>query len=600
MADIRLSLFGIPRIEYKGNLLDIRRRKSLAILAYIGVMNRRVSRDFLADLLWPDTDIELARASLRTALYTLTSSHEIKWLEVDKMQISLDSELVETDCALFSNYIAQWRQHNHENGDLCGTCFQWLTHAEELYGGGFLADFNQPGSAMFENWQMMQSVSFQREYAVVLQQLVHYYHQQLCDLDQALRYALRWLELDSLHEPAYRLVMRLYYESGQRTSALRQYQICVSLLDAELATPPEDETVMLYEQIRDGKTLERVFSKAVSDIYSLLPPLPPLVIGRETALREIKALLGIEGNRRANIVIQGLPGVGKSTITAKLAYDSDLHNVFPDGILWTSLGEEPDILSKLQSWAKALDISQKTAESMQELSMRIASVLKNKRVLFIVDDIWQFKHSQYFRVGGNESSIIFTSRLKDVALALSSSQLDLYNLSVLSDDKALQLLEKLSPNTVNYHPDEARELVQDLEGLPLAIQVAGRLLQTEERLGWGIGNLLEELRQGARLLSETAPGDMMYQDTTPTITALLKRSTDILSQNTRERFMLLGLFVPKPATFDLGAMQAIWDVVDPKPTTRELVNRGLLEPVGNGRFQMHALLVLHARSMLGM
>jgi DNA-binding SARP family transcriptional activator len=596
----RLKLFGIPQIEYDEGILDIRRRKSLAILAYIGVANRTVSRDFLADLLWPDAEPELARSSLRTALYTLTSSHTVKWLQVDKFQISLDSTLVETDCTLFSQYISQSRQHRHENGDLCETCCKWLTNAEALYQGGFLADFSQPDSATFENWQTVQATIFQREYASILQRLVHYYHKQVADFSQAIRYALRWVDLDPLHEPAHRLVMRLYYQSGQRPDALRQYQTCVSLLDTELATPPEDETVMLYEQIRDGKSVEREFSEVVNVKYSFLPPLPPLVVGRETAIHEIKTLLGITGNRRANIVIQGLPGVGKSTIAAKLAHDADLHNVFPDGILWTSLGEDPDIPSKLQSWAKALGIHQPNPEAAKDLSARIASVLRDKRMLFIVDDIWQAEHSQYFRVGSNASSVVFTSRLKDVALALSSSKLDLYNLSVLSDDSALQLLERLSPDTVREHPEESRELVIDLEGLPLAIQVAGRLLQSEQHLGWGVAELLKELRDGARLLAEPSPGDMMQEDTTPTIAALLKRSTDILSENTRERFTLLGLFVPKPATFDLGAMQAIWDVEDPKPTTRELVNRGLLEPVGGGRFQMHALLVLHARSMMGM
>jgi hypothetical protein len=88
------------------------------------------------------------------------------------------------------------------------------------------------------------------------------------------------------------------------------------------------------------------------------------------------------------------------------------------------------------------------------------------------------------------------------------------------------------------------------------------------------------------------------QETSPTIAVLLKRSTDSLDDETRQRFALLGLFVPKPATFDLGAMAAAWDMPDPKPLARILVNRGLLEPVSGGRFQMHALLVLHARSLL--
>jgi hypothetical protein len=88
------------------------------------------------------------------------------------------------------------------------------------------------------------------------------------------------------------------------------------------------------------------------------------------------------------------------------------------------------------------------------------------------------------------------------------------------------------------------------------------------------------------------------RDTTPTVAALLRRSTDSLDELTRQRFALLGLFVPKPATFDLQAMSAVWDVPDARPTARTLVNRGLLEPVSGGRFQMHALLVLHAQSLL--
>ena len=47
-----------------------------------------------------------------------------------------------------------------------------------------------------------------------------------------------------------------------------------------------------------------------------------------------------------------------------------------------------------------------------------------------------------------------------------------------------------------------------------------------------------------------------------------------------------------------AAMAAVWNVQDPKPAARLLVNRGLLEPVSGGRFQIHALLVMHARTFL--
>jgi hypothetical protein len=79
---------------------------------------------------------------------------------------------------------------------------------------------------------------------------------------------------------------------------------------------------------------------------------------------------------------------------------------------------------------------------------------------------------------------------------------------------------------------------------------------------------------------------------------LLKRSTDRLDDLSRERFALLGVFAPKPATFDLKAIAAVWGVDNPRPSVRELVDRGLMEPIGGGYFQIHALLVAHARAMV--
>jgi hypothetical protein len=72
-----------------------------------------------------------------------------------------------------------------------------------------------------------------------------------------------------------------------------------------------------------------------------------------------------------------------------------------------------------------------------------------------------------------------------------------------------------------------------------------------------------------------------------------------LDPETCERFAMLGAFAPKPATFDATAMKFVWDVADPMPTVRQLIDRGLLEPiVSQGRFQMHAVLVKHAQALL--
>jgi hypothetical protein len=285
-----------------------------------------------------------------------------------------------------------------------------------------------------------------------------------------------------------------------------------------------------------------------------------------------------------------------------LAHDPDVADQFPDGVLWTSLGETPSLLVEITAWADALMISQADRSGrIETISAQLTSALRDRRMLLIVDDVWQIEHAQPFCIGGQLCAMVMTTRLNDVAVGLAATAGDVYRLPVLSEAAALELLGELTPETVAKHPDEARELVRNLEGLPLAIQVAGRLLHSEAHLGWGVRELLNELRMGAGLLQAQVPGDMLGGRNTspsPTVAALLKRSTDLLDLEIRRRFAYLGLFASKPATFELEAMAVLWDVADPRPAARVLVNRGLLEPIAGGRFQMHALLVMHARALL--
>jgi hypothetical protein len=312
--------------------------------------------------------------------------------------------------------------------------------------------------------------------------------------------------------------------------------------------------------------------------------------------------LGIGGTAaRATTVIQGWPGVGKSTIVALLAHDPDIAEHFPDGVLWTSLGEDPALLAEISAWAHAMRLGGiDRMNRVEDISGKLTAVLRDRHALLIVDDVWQVEHAQPFRVGGQNCAMVMTTRLNDVALALAATPGDVYRLPVLSEAAAFELLVNLTPETVIQHPEEAYDLVRSLEGLPLAIQVAGRLLRSEAHLGWGVRELLAELRTGAAFLLAQPPSDMLGVGhvPSPTVAALLKRSSDLLDGETRSRFALLGLFAPKPATFDLEAMMVVWDVEDPRSTARKLVDRGLLEPISGGRFQMHALLAMHARSLL--
>ena len=464
----------------------------MALAAYLALAGQRQSRDVLADLLWPTLDREHGRSALRSTLRALTTPIPFEWIDADRTTLMLRRDVVLVDVHAFTSLLSGNESHGHSLDIVCDQCVSLYNQAIKLYQSDFMVGFSLSDSVDYDDWQMAQREWLRREFADVQRRLSVYYAE-LQQYPQAIRYAQQWLANDLLHEAAHRQLMRLYAANGQRTEALRQYQLAVDVLDAELATPPEDETTHLYETILNSQQLViQSMAAGVSSVSSVLPPLPSLVIGRDEALQHIKRRLGIGGHEMRPIsVIQGWPGVGKSTTVALLAHDQEVATQFPDGVLWVSLGEDPSILSAISTWADALKLSELgRVRKIEEISTQLTAVMRDKRFLLIVDDVWQVEHALPFRIGGQKCALVITSRLNDVAAALAPTASDLYRLQLLTDQAGLDLLSKLTPDTTQVYPNESRELVHDLEGLPLAIHVAGRLLHSEARLGWGVRDLL--------------------------------------------------------------------------------------------------------------
>ena len=605
MSGLRLYVFGTPQLKIDDLIIPIERRKATALITYLALNQQSQSREVLAALLWPESPYEQARASLRSTLSVvkrLSDKTAEGWLLTDRTTVSIQPDRLWVDALVFRASFREAAAHQHTDDELCDDCVKRYTTASDLYQADFLNGFYLDDSPDFEDWQLQQRDWLRRDYAYTQQRLTMHFSR-IRQYEQAIIHAQNWASCDALQENAHRQLMRLYALLGQRAEVMRQYERCVELCDEAFATPPESETTKLYESLMQNTAAASSHSEGISRrALGVIPPLPGLVIGREQALLEIRQRLGVYGGATRQVtVVHGWPGVGKSTTTAMLTHDAEIIQWFPDGILWASLGEKPDVLSEITGWASALGIHDASQmRKTEDISARIRAAIRDKQMLLLVDDVWDVEHMKAFRVGGQHCATIVVSRLFDVAQALAPTPTDLYRLPVLTEAASLELLAQLTPQTVSQYPEAARELVRDLEGLPLAIHVAGRLLQTESGMGWGIEHLLDELHTGAALLAAQPPTDVMVvgRDASPTVAALLNRSTDMLPPAMRLQFALLGLFVPKPATFHLEALSVAWDIQDPRPVIRHLVRLGLLEPVSGGRFQMHALLVMHAQSLL--
>jgi len=133
--------------------------------------------------------------------------------------------------------------------------FLVMQQSAELYRGNFMEGW-------YQDWCLFERERYQTMYLMLLNKLI-----QSCEVRQ--QYGEKLLSLDRAYERAHRQMMRLYYHSGDRTRALRQYERCVGALREELGIDPSERTLELYEQIRadrlrpSGMTSGPVASKTV-------------------------------------------------------------------------------------------------------------------------------------------------------------------------------------------------------------------------------------------------------------------------------------------------------------------------------------------------
>lgn len=261
MSNLKLFLLGAPYLEIDGQVIDIQRRKVLALLIYLAVTGEIQRRDTLATLLWPDADQSQARAALGRHLSEVRKIIGAAQVRADYETIALAGEIW-----LDVNHFQQGVAHSEGNDP---ATLDVLHQAVNLYRDDFLTGFTLPDCPDFDEWQFFQSEELRQQFAVALEQLITILSDQ-GDYEAAIPHARRWLALDPLHEPAHCQLMELYAQTGQQAAALRQYQLCVQTLEDELGVPPSEETTALYERIRSGK-----LSSGSGEQSNISPPDPP-------------------------------------------------------------------------------------------------------------------------------------------------------------------------------------------------------------------------------------------------------------------------------------------------------------------------------------
>ena len=300
-APLRLYLLGrfeVVRADAPIPAHAWRRRRPADLLKLVALApGRSLPRDQAIDTLWPEKDPASGANNLHRALYDLRQILGGRWVDLDRGELTLRSD-VWVDVDAFEDAA----RHGGRGG--------W-TQAVALYRGDLApADLDAP-------WLEPRRQALRGRFVEAVFPLARAAGAE-GDAQLAIPLLRRLVEVDPASEDARRLLMRLLAGSGLRTEALRQYDACELALRAS-GLGPSDETRALRSAIQRGdvgpaqpRPVLDGARRAARRLLGTSEPSP--VRGRGPLLLVLEAL--VEQGAGA-IVLLGEPGVGKTRLAVE-------------------------------------------------------------------------------------------------------------------------------------------------------------------------------------------------------------------------------------------------------------------------------------------
>jgi predicted ATPase/DNA-binding SARP family transcriptional activator len=549
-----LQFLGLPQVLLDDKPLSTDRRKAIALLAYLAVNDvgrprQKYSRESLSALLWPDHEQTRAFSSLRTTLWELRQALGDGWLIAERESVQLNPDAdpstgsgrrIDLDVARFRDLLSQSRQQNDQ-----ALRIPLLSEAVKLYRDHFLTGFSLKDAPNFNEWAFAESEDLRRKLAEALTMLLEA-HCALGQADQAIPYARRLVALDPLNESSHRHLMEVYWQAGQHSAALKQYQACEQILRKELNLDPQPETRALYKKILKGDVKPVRVEKQIETVSpkNNLPVHLTTFIGREGEQDEIIHL--VKRDRLVSLV--GTGGIGKSRLSIQAGFA--LLNDFPNGMWLLELAPLSDPGLVPQTVFTTLGLIEQSGRSILEI---LTDFLRSKRALLILDNCEHLiqacaQLAQTILHSCPDLHILATSR---EALGIPGEILYLVptlttpdplhtTLETLPQYEAARLfIERAQSAVASFQLTEENlaaitQICYHLDGIPLAIELAAarvKLLSVEE-IAARLDDRFRFLTGGART---ALPRHQTLQ-------ALIDWSYDLLSESERVLLRRLAVF----------------------------------------------------------
>jgi hypothetical protein len=260
--------------------------------------------------------------------------------------------------------------------------------------------------------------------------------------------------------------------------------------------------------------------------------------------------------------VHGLPGAGKTDFVRAVGCAPGTVEYFPGGVLYAELGQSAGATEVLRRWCVALGLQLPQSEDPDSFTEIIRARLVGRPALLVLDDVWETTVETAQTLSDCRApgcALLLSTRSPELAHALSGSPARAYNLTVLEDVPAVALLEAHAPHAVMADPEGAAQLAASLGNLPLALKLAGHLLQRDDSLQpcqYLLGTWRVRLKEmkGHERRPNLASGNL-------SLDAIISLSYDAMpDDSTRQAAASLSVLGAAPLDFDRVAIEVAWDV----------------------------------------
>ncbi|MCG5212692.1 tetratricopeptide repeat protein [Streptosporangium sp. KLBMP 9127] len=388
------------------------------------------------------------------------------------------------------------------------------------------------------------------------------------------------------------LLMMALYRAGRQADALEAYRRTWRRLDEELATEASRSLQELHQSmLRGDASLQPPFRTGTTrnDIPKSLPRDKFTFAGRA---REIDRLISATDARQSSvavIAIDGMAGVGKTTLAVHLAHQ--LIDRYPDGQLYLKLHgydvEQPSVdpATALDRLLRSIGVpGSHIPKGLEDRATLWRTELSRRRMLLVLDDATGHEQISHLLPGAPGCLVVITSRRRLVGL----DDVETLTLDVLPPDDAAALFTRIISPRGQAPPDDVDSVVRLCGYLPLAIQLVGS--RALHRPAWEVADIAAVLREDNRRLAEIRAGDRE-------ITTAFGLSFHGLGERQQRAFRALGLHPGRDFALECVAALLMESPAAAEGILDDLLNHHLITELRHDRYRFHDLIGSYARQL---